>query len=100
MLRMDETTAMGLLELAEDLAPATARSDAKPALDRLEARDTDLGAAIDWFVDAGRAEEALRLANAMYRYWISTRRLAGIARSLGRSAQPAALIAAVPQTRA
>ena len=38
MLRMDETTAMGLLELAEDLAPAIARSDAKPALDRLEAQ--------------------------------------------------------------
>ena len=31
-------------------------------------------AAIAWFVDAGRSDEALRLANALYRLWIVKRR--------------------------
>ena len=31
-------------------------------------------AAMAWFVDAGRTDEALRLANALYRFWITKQR--------------------------
>ena len=36
----------------------------------------DLLAAITWFVDAGRTDEALRLATALYRFWITQQRFA------------------------
>src|SRR5262245_18396316 len=71
---MDEPTARGLLDLAEDLAPAIAGPDARPSIDRLETLDGDLLVALGWFTDTGRDDEALRLANALYRYWITTRR--------------------------
>ena len=41
---------------------------------QLEARSDDLLAALGWFVDAGRTDEALRLANALYRFWITKQR--------------------------
>ena len=36
----------------------------------------DLLAALAWFIDAGRTDEALRLANALYRFWITKQRFA------------------------
>ena len=71
---MDAETAEGLLELAEDLLPRVTGSHAKDALEPLEERSDDLTAAIAWFVDSGHTHEALRLANALYRYWITSRR--------------------------
>jgi tetratricopeptide (TPR) repeat protein len=44
------------------------------ALGQLEERLLELQAAMDWFVDAGRTDEALRLANALYRFWITKQR--------------------------
>jgi tetratricopeptide (TPR) repeat protein len=84
MLRVDDRTASALLELAEEVAPALTGPDAKTSIDRLEARDADLLAAIDLFADAGRDDEALRLANALYRYWITRRRFEEGARAYKR----------------
>ncbi len=71
---MDSESAVALLALAEELSPGITGPNAKDALERLEARSPDMLAAVTWFVGAGRADEALRLANALYRFWIATRR--------------------------
>ena len=51
-------------------------ADAKASLEQLDARYDDLLAALAWFIDAGRTDEALRLANALYRFWITKQRFA------------------------
>jgi tetratricopeptide (TPR) repeat protein len=71
---VDARTALSLLELAERLAPAMTGSEARSALEQVEGRNADLLAAIAWFVDANRTDEALRLANALYRFWITKQR--------------------------
>lgn len=71
---MDRETAEPLLILAEEIAPRLTGPDAEESLARLEARREDLLAAIGWFVEEGRIDEGLRLANALYRYWITQRR--------------------------
>jgi hypothetical protein len=43
-------------------------------LERLEERSDDLLGAIGWFIDADRTDEALRLANALYRFWVTKQR--------------------------
>jgi tetratricopeptide (TPR) repeat protein len=52
--------------------------------DRIEARYDDLIAALEWFVNAERPDEALRMANGLYRYWISSRRFEDGARWFDR----------------
>jgi len=71
---MDAPAAESLLTLAEELSPGITRPNAKRSLERLEERSSDLLAAMQWFVDAGRTDEALRLANALYRFWITKQR--------------------------
>jgi tetratricopeptide (TPR) repeat protein len=71
---MDARAAETLLELAEEANAGATGHDSKGALERLERRLDDLLAAIAWFVDAGRTDEALRLASALYRFWITKQR--------------------------
>ena len=68
---MDAAAATALLDLAEQASAASIGPDAREALDELETRSDELRSALDWFLDAGRTDDALRLANAMYRYWIT-----------------------------
>ena len=68
---MDAPTAESLLELAEAASAGATGPDAKASLDSLEERLDDLLDAIAWFVDAGRTDEALRLASSLYRFWIT-----------------------------
>ena len=44
------------------------------SIEQVDARSDEMVAAIAWFVEAGRTDEALRLANALYRLWIVKRR--------------------------
>ena len=39
---------------------------------------------MDWFLEAGRIDEALRVANALYRFWITKQRFAEGAAAFGR----------------
>lgn len=71
---MDAESAAVLLELAERLSQRITSADAKDSLEQFEARCDELTATIAWFVDTGRPDEALRLANALYRFWITSRR--------------------------
>jgi tetratricopeptide (TPR) repeat protein len=74
--KVDARTAESMLELAEQLSAGATGPTAKASLEQLEARLDDVLAAITWFVDAGRTDEALRLANALYRFWITKQRFA------------------------
>jgi non-specific serine/threonine protein kinase len=71
---MDHATALRLLQVTEDAAARVIGPDGKDALASMEARLAECLEAIDAFVDAGQMDEALRLANALYRYWITSRR--------------------------
>ena len=73
---MDTSTAESLLAFAESTGPSVRAPapDGKAALDAIDDRATELVAAIDWFVQTGRADEALRLANALYPFWITKQR--------------------------
>jgi len=71
---MDSGGAESLLNLAEQASARITGPNGKVSLDELEQRSGDLLAAIDWFVDAGCTDEALRLANALYRFWIMKQR--------------------------
>ena len=64
---MDERTAVDLLHVAEDLGWRPTGPGADASLATLEARYAAIVAAIDWFVEADRADDALRLVHAMYR---------------------------------
>ena len=57
---VDATAAEALLRLAEEASPRLREADAKAALDELEGSHDDLLAAVAWFLDQGRIDEALR----------------------------------------
>ena len=71
---MDSASAVSLLDLAEKLAPGMTGPTAAESIEEVDARSDEMVAALAWFVDAGRPDEALRLANALYRLWIVKRR--------------------------
>lgn len=71
---MNAREAAAMLALAERLSPVISGPEGKAALGQLEELLLDLKAAMAWFVDAGRTDEALRLANALYRFWITKQR--------------------------
>ena len=71
---MDSTSAVALLHQAEELSPGMTGPNAAESIEGVNARSEKMVAALEWFVEAGRADEALRLANALYRLWIVKRR--------------------------
>ena len=82
---MNATSALALLSLAEEAAPRITGPHAKETLERLEQRSGDLLAALGWFIDEGRADEGLRLANALHRFWITKQRFDEGARAFERA---------------
>jgi tetratricopeptide (TPR) repeat protein len=81
---MDAPTVEALLTLAEEASANSTGPDAKAALDRLDGRYDDLLAALQWFIDRARTDEALRVANALYRFWITKQRFEDGARWFDR----------------
>ena len=71
---MDERSVTTLLTAAEEASSGIRGPDAKVALERLEIDYDQLLAALQWFLDQGRTDEALRLANALYRFWNTKQR--------------------------
>jgi tetratricopeptide (TPR) repeat protein len=71
---MDARAAESLLGLAEEASANSRGAGAKAAVQQLETDYDDLVAAIQWFIDHERTDEALRVANALYRFWITKQR--------------------------
>jgi predicted ATPase/class 3 adenylate cyclase len=57
------------LAFAESCQPLLTGAEQTRVLDRLEANQANLRAALAWFQDMGRVEEALRLAGSLWRFW-------------------------------
>jgi tetratricopeptide (TPR) repeat protein len=72
---VDAATAESLLEVAEQAGPRLRGLDANAIFEALEAKDADLHAALQWFLDNGRTDEALRLAIALAPVWMARKRL-------------------------
>lgn len=87
---MDSAAATSLLELAEHNSPGLTGPTAREPLERLDATSGEMYAAIVWFLDAERTDEALRLANALYRLWIMKRRFEDGDRIFRRVLEPGA----------
>jgi tetratricopeptide (TPR) repeat protein len=76
MMRIvDAQAAESLLAFAEGAGPGLRGADANALFEELEARYADLLAAIQWFLDNGRNDEALRLAIALAPVWMARKRL-------------------------
>jgi tetratricopeptide (TPR) repeat protein len=81
---VDAATADSQLAFVEQISAELTGPSGAAAHGRLEARYDDLLAALDWFVDNGRPDEALRQAIGLYRYWITGRRFEDGARWFDR----------------
>jgi tetratricopeptide (TPR) repeat protein len=71
---VDAQAAETVLKFAERTGPELKGPDAKAAFGRLEEKYGDLLAAIQWFIGERRTDEGLRLANALYSFWITKQR--------------------------
>jgi predicted ATPase len=71
---MDARGAESLLAVAEKTSVGVIGPNARASLDRLDEELGGLEHALSWFVDGGRMDEALRLANSLYRFWITKQR--------------------------
>jgi predicted ATPase len=72
---MDELEAKEMLRFAERASAGLDGLDRQALFAELEERHNDLVAAMQSFLDGGRTEEALRLANALARFWTASGRL-------------------------
>jgi hypothetical protein len=72
---VDAETAASLLELAERAGPGLQGLNRTELLEQLETRHDDLLAAMQWFLDQGQTDEALRIARSLPSFWMATRRL-------------------------
>jgi len=72
--QMNARGAESLLSLAEEASPRLRGPGAKAALEQLKNAHSNLLAALQWFIDQERTDEAVRLANALYRFWITQQR--------------------------
>jgi len=72
---VDAGTAESLLDLAERAGPGLTGLDRKAVLAELEGRYDDLLAAMQWFVDEGRSDDAVRVARSLAPFWTATGRL-------------------------
>lgn len=73
---VDARTSESLLGLAEGAGPGLRGLDARALFERLDERRGDLLAAMQWFIDQGRTDEALRLARSLAPFWMATKSLA------------------------
>src|SRR5262245_39259313 len=71
---MDSEAAESVLDFAEQAAKQVKAQGGKAILEQVEQQYVELQAAMQWFIDQQRSSEALRLANALYSFWIMKQR--------------------------
>ena len=71
---MDATTADALLEAAQETRVAM-RSRDDAAVERVERLYPDIRAAMEWYLEHGRVDQADRLATALVPFWMATKRV-------------------------
>ncbi|MBV8990226.1 MAG: hypothetical protein JO372_16870, partial [Solirubrobacterales bacterium] len=81
---MDRPTAESLLAFAEQTSSDLDGLDRSVVFAALEGRHDELLAAIQWFVDQQRTDDALRIARALAGFWTASGRLAEGAKWLTR----------------
>ena len=80
-----------LLRIAEEASASLRSPGSKAALEDLEGRYDELVVATQWFIDQKRTDEALRITNALYRFWITKQRFERApSGSIASSERPAA----------
>lgn len=72
---MDSQTAESLLEFAEQARSDLGGLDARTVFGKLEHQYDELLGALEWFIDQGRTDEALRLSTSLAPFWMATKRL-------------------------
>ena len=73
---MNTQSAESLLGFAESAGPKLRGVEANATFAQLDQQYGDLLSAIQWFIDQGRTDDALRLAIALVPLWMATKRLA------------------------
>src|SRR5688572_25874895 len=72
---MEARLAQSLLTFAEETGARLRGLESKAALDDLAQKYGELQSAMEWFIDQGRADEALRTASALMTFWMTTKRI-------------------------
>jgi tetratricopeptide (TPR) repeat protein len=72
---VDAESAGSLVTFAEEARTALTGLDGASAQSALEERRPELLAALDWFIEHDRPEEAFRLAGALVPFWMATKRI-------------------------
>ena len=76
MPSVDAGTAENLLEFANQNSAALTGLECQAALARLDQRHDELIAALEWLLDHGRINEAMRLATELTTFWRVSAKLA------------------------
>lgn len=74
-LAVNTQTAESLRDFAEESSLGFQGLESKAVFEQLERRYTHLLAALQWFINQGRADDAFRLAASLAPFWIATKRL-------------------------
>ena len=72
---MDAATAESLLSIAEEARSRLRGPGSGSARAQLDERYLELLAALEWFAEAGRLDDAHRLATALVPFWMTTKRI-------------------------
>ena len=72
---MNTEAGSSLLLLTEEASRGLRGLGSRAAREQLDQRYADLQSAMQWFVDHGHSNEALRLASALVPFWMATKRL-------------------------
>ena len=72
---MDESGIRSQLRFAEEIRPRLRTSADSATLAEVESRYGALTEALEWLLDAGRTDDALRLASTLVPFWMATKRI-------------------------
>jgi len=73
---VDDSTAESLIGIAEEARARLRGPESGVARAAIDERYPELLAALDWLAEAGRLDDAYRLATALVPFWIATKRIA------------------------